>query len=88
MTGRIENREFTRRLADRMATDEKTTEAWVEGFIDTLYGSIKDGESVTLKGLGGFYVKSNRRGTWTFRFNPGQRLRALFGWASKYKGEL
>ena len=88
MAGRIEKNELVRRLAGHMASDEKTAEAWIDGFIDTLYESIKAGESVTLKGLGGFYVKPNRRGTWVFRFNPGQKLRALFGWSSKYKGEL
>ena len=36
---------------------------------------------------GGFYV-SPRGDTWAFKFNPGQKLRALFGWSSTYKGEL
>jgi DNA-binding protein HU-beta len=88
MAERIAKDEFARRLADHMDTDEETAGAWIDGFIDTLYESIKAGECVTLKGLGGFYVKPNRRGTWVFRFNPGQKLRALFGWSSKYKGEL
>jgi hypothetical protein len=26
--------------------------------------------------------------TWAFKFNPGQKLRALFGWSSSYKGTL
>jgi DNA-binding protein HU-beta len=26
--------------------------------------------------------------SWVFKFNPGQRLRALFGWSSTYSGEL
>ncbi len=72
-------------LAQRMGTDEETAAAWIEGFIESLYESIKAGKSVTLKGLGGFYVKPKRE-SWVFKFNPGQRLRALFGWTSKYKG--
>jgi DNA-binding protein HU-beta len=88
MTDRIEKGELAQRLAARMATDEETAAAWIDGLIETLYESIKAGESVTLKGLGGFYVKANRRGTWVFRFNPGQKLRALFGWSSTYKGKL
>jgi DNA-binding protein HU-beta len=88
MAGRIEKNELAHRLAARMATDEEAAAAWIDGLIDTLYESIKEGNSVTLKGLGGFYVKPNRRGTWVFRFNPGQKLRALFGWSSKYKGEV
>lgn len=88
MAERVDKGELARRLAARMATDEETAVAWIDGFIETLYESIKVGKGVTLQGLGGFYVKPNRRGTWVFRFNPGQKLRALFGWSSKYKGEL
>ncbi len=85
MTGRIVKSELARRLAAHMKTDEETAAAWIDGFIEALYESIKAGHSVTLKGLGGFYVKPNRS-TWVFQFNPGQRLRALFGWSSKYRG--
>jgi DNA-binding protein HU-beta len=87
MADRIEKNELARRLAARMKTDEETAAAWIDGFIDALYESIKAGESVTLTGLGGFYVKP-KRDSWVFRFNPGQKLRALFGWSSKYKGKL
>jgi DNA-binding protein HU-beta len=87
MNGRIEKSELARRLAAQMKTDEETAAAWIDGFIEALYESIRDGQSVTLKGLGGFYVKP-KRPTWVIRFNPGQRLRALFGWSSKYRGEL
>jgi DNA-binding protein HU-beta len=41
---------------------------------------------VTLRGFGSFYVRPERS-TWVFRFSPGQRLRALFGWSSTYKGQ-
>jgi DNA-binding protein HU-beta len=54
--------------------------------VETLYESFKTGESVTLRGFGSFYVRPERS-SWVFRFNPGQRLRALFGWSSSYKGE-
>jgi DNA-binding protein HU-beta len=88
MAERIAKNELARRLAARMARDEETATAWIDGFIETLYESIKAGRSVTLKGLGGFYVKPNRSRTWVFRFNPGQNLRALFGWSSTYRGDL
>ena len=42
----------------------------------TLYESFKAGESVTLQGFGGFYVRPESA-SWAFKFNPGQRLRAL-----------
>ena len=87
MTSRINKDEFLRRLAARMNTDEATAAAWVDGFVETLYESFKAGESVTLPGFGGFFVRPEPE-SWVFKFNPGQRLRALFGWSSTYRGEL
>ncbi len=87
MAQRIQKREVARRLAARMTTDEVTASQWLDATIDTLYEAFKAGESVTLEGLGGFYVRSERE-SWAFRFNPGQKLRALFGWSSTYSGEL
>jgi DNA-binding protein HU-beta len=83
---RIEKDALAGRLAARMQTDTTTASAWIDGFVETLYESFKAGESVTLRGFGSFYVREERS-SWVFRFNPGQRLRALFGWSSSYKGE-
>ena len=87
MADRIKKEAFVHRLAARMDTDETTATAWIDAMIETLYDSFKAGESVTLPGLGGFYVRSERE-SWVFKFNPGQRLRALFGWSSTYNGPL
>jgi nucleoid DNA-binding protein len=76
MTDRINKEEFVRRLATGMNTDEATTIAWVDGIVETLYESFKAGESMTLPGFGGFYVRPEPE-SWVFKFNPGQRLRAL-----------
>ena len=70
-----------------LGVDEKTAEAWLEAFTDTLYLAFKEGQSVTLPGFGGFYVRPGPD-RWVFRFNPAQKLRALFGWSSTYTGEL
>jgi len=86
MIDRIEKDELARRLAARMQTDTATATVWIDGVLETLYESFKAGESVTLRGFGSFYVRPERT-SWVFRFNPGQRLRALFGWSSSYKGE-
>lgn len=83
----MQKKELARRLAIRMETDEKTAQAWLDGVTDTLYETFKEGRSVTLPGFGGFYVKPQHT-TWTFKFNPGQKLRALFGWSSTYQGEI
>jgi hypothetical protein len=66
-----------------MQTDATTANAWIDGLLETFYESFKAGESVTLRGFGSFYVRPERS-SWVFRFNPGQRLRALFGWSSSY----
>ncbi|GHO65120.1 hypothetical protein KSC_040120 [Ktedonobacter sp. SOSP1-52] len=87
MMEHIKKDEFARRLAERMHTDQATALAWIDGMTETLYESFKTGESVTLPGFGGFYVRPEPR-SWVFKFNPGQKLKALFGWSSSYTGEL
>ena len=73
MTERINKDELVRRLAVRMQADEATAAAWLDGIVETLYESFKAGESVTLPGFGGFYVRPEPE-SWAFKFNPGQRL--------------
>lgn len=86
MADRIEKEELARRLAVRMQTNSATASAWIDGVVEPRYESFKAGERVTLRGFGSFYVREERS-SWAFRFNPGQRLRALSGWSSSYKGE-
>jgi Bacterial DNA-binding protein len=86
MPERIKKEEFVRRLAARMNADETTATGWVDGVVETVYESFKAGESVTLPGFGGFYVRPEPA-SWVFKFSPGQRLCALFGWSSTYTGE-
>ena len=87
MRSRIQKKEVVSRMAQRMGTDEKTVEAYLDAMLETLYEAFKAGESVTLPGFGGFYVRPERD-SWVFKFNPGQKLRALFGWSSTYTGKL
>lgn len=87
MRTRIKKKEVVSRVAKRTAADEKTTEAYLDATLETLYEAFKAGESVTLPGFGGFYVRPEPD-TWVFKFNPGQKLRALFGWSSTYTGKL
>ncbi|QTA84793.1 HU family DNA-binding protein [Desulfonema magnum] len=88
MSDRISKKELIRRLARRMQTDEKTAMIWADAFTEVLYEAFKEGLSVTLPGFGGFFVRSGHGRAWTFKFNPGQKLRALFKWSSTYKGNL
>lgn len=87
MTNRVQKKELARRLAKRMATDEKMALAWLDAVTEELYEALRSGESITLSNFGNFYIRATRSGS-AFRFNPSQRLRALFGWASTYKGDL
>lgn len=85
MSERIQKKEVVRRLAVHMRTDEAVSAMWLDAVLDTLYESFRSGQSVTLSGFGNFYVRPERE-RWVFKFNPSQRLRALFGWSSTYKG--
>jgi DNA-binding protein HU-beta len=87
MSERIEKKAFVQQLANRMNADETVATEWLDTTLDTLYENFKAGRGVTLKGFGGFYVKPRGR-TWAFKFNPGQKMKALFGWSSTYKGNL
>jgi nucleoid DNA-binding protein len=84
---RIEKKEFIRRLAERMQTDEATATQWLDGVLEEMYQTFRSGHGLTLPGFGGFYL-DYRRDSWAFKFNPGQKLRALFGWSSTYRGPL
>jgi DNA-binding protein HU-beta len=85
MAERIQTKAFIHQLALRMQTEDKAAAAWLEAILATLYDNFKAGKGVTLTGFGGFYVQPRGK-TWAFKFNPGQKLRALFGWSSSYKG--
>jgi len=79
-------KEFISLLAKRMNTDEVIAKQWIDGYTETLFEIFKTGEGVSIDGLGGFYLEKRRSGT-AFKFNPGQRLKALLGWSSTYKAK-
>jgi DNA-binding protein HU-beta len=87
MTGRIEKPELISLVSQRMNQDAQVVDAIVDAFFDEIYQALKRGDSVSLRGFGAFYVRPEDE-SWVFRFNPSQRLRALFGWSSTYRGEL
>ncbi|HST60999.1 MAG TPA: HU family DNA-binding protein [Longimicrobium sp.] len=85
MPDRIEKKEFVRRVAARMGSDEAQAAAWVDGILEEMYDTFESRHGLTLPGFGGFYLERRGDGT-AFKFNPAQRLRALFGWSSTYRG--
>ena len=87
MTGRIEKPELVKLVSERTSQEAHTVDEIVDAFLDEIYQALKRGDSVSLRGFGSFYVRPGDE-SWVFRFNPSQRLRALFGWSSTYRGEL
>jgi DNA-binding protein HU-beta len=88
MSENIKKKEFVSLLAQKMKTNEKTAEMWVDAFSDTLYECFRQGRGVVITNLGTFYLRITSRGDSIFKFLPSQKLRALFGWSSTYKGNL
>jgi DNA-binding protein HU-beta len=87
MTGRIEKPELVELVSERTSQEAHMVDEVVDAFLDEIYQALKRGDSVSLRGFGSFYVRPEDE-SWVFRFNPSQRLRALFGWSSTYRGEL
>lgn len=84
----IKKKEFVKLLANKMNADEKMAEVWVDAFTDTLCDCFKSQRGVVITNLGTFYLRITSRGDSIFKFLPSQKLRALFGYSSTYRGDL
>lgn len=84
---RIDKNELVQRVAVRTAKSPTVTEKMVDATLEEIYEALRQGEYVSLKNFGTFYVRPERE-SWVFKFNPAQRLRKLFGWSSTYTGDL
>jgi DNA-binding protein HU-beta len=84
---RIDKKELVRRILEREPKGTGTVEEIVDATLEEIYEALKQGECVSLRNFGSFYVRPERD-SWVFKFNPSQRLRKLFGWSSTYKGKL
>ena len=87
MGDRIVKADLIARVAQQLDREPEDVEPVIDATLDEIYQAIKHEERVSLRNFGTFYVRAGR-GTWTFKFNPSQKWRALFGWSSTYKGEL
>jgi len=87
MSESIDKKELVIRIARRTGEDTAVVEALVDATVEEIYSALKREESVSLRNFGTFYIDVRHSGT-VFKFNPIQRLRALFGCSSSYKGEL
>jgi DNA-binding protein HU-beta len=84
---RIDKAELIQRVAARSTQAQAIAEEVVEATLEEIYTALKNGECISLKNFGTFYVRPERE-SWVFKFNPAQRLRKLFGWSSTYTGDL
>ena len=87
MGERIDKTQLVSRIAKRLSKTPAEIEPVADAVLDEIYEALKREESVSLRNFGTFYIDVRCSGT-VFKFNPAQRLRALFGWSSTYKGEL
>ncbi len=87
MSDRINKDGLIKRVVAKTGQDKVIVTEIVDTTFEEMYQAFKREEKVTIRNFGTFYVDVRRSST-AFKFNPAQRLRALFGWSSTYKGEL
>ena len=83
----INKKELIKRVTQRVGQNSQDVEFVINATLDEIYQSLKQGESVSLRDFGTFYIQVKPEAS-VFKFNPSQRLRKLFGWSSTYKGEI
>ena len=87
MNDRINKDDLIKRVAAKTGCDKVIVTEIIDTTFEEIYQAFKREEKVTIRNFGTFYIDVRRSGT-VFKFNPAQRLRALFGWSSTYKGKL
>ena len=87
MNERLTISTLIQRVTERTNQDSKQIESVVEATLEEIYEAIKQGDTVSLRNFGTFYVRPESN-TWVFKFTPSQRLRKALNWSSTYKGEL
>ena len=87
MSNSINKDELVKRVAAKTGQGQTAVAEIVDTTFEEIYQAFKREEKVTIRNFGTFYIDVRRSGT-VFKFNPAQRLRALFGWSSTYKGKL
>jgi DNA-binding protein HU-beta len=84
---KIKYKDFIKLYAQKMNCSEQEAERFLTGFIDTLYDGLKNIQPVTIEHLGSFYIAEKRESR-IFKFNPAQKLKAILGWSSSFKGDI
>ena len=85
----MKEKELFQKVAQKLGRPEAEIRLVADAWVEEIVAALKRDESVSIRNFGTFYIRfSGRSGTSIFKFNPSQRLRALFGWSSTYKGEV
>ncbi|MEO0565430.1 MAG: HU family DNA-binding protein [Chloroflexota bacterium] len=87
MSKRINKSELVNRIAKRLSKNTAEIDPVTDAVLEEIYEALKQEETISLRNFGTFYIDVRHSRT-VFKFNPSQRLKALFGWSSTYKGEL
>ena len=82
----MNKQEWIKFVAKETGESEKLVDTILEAGLEEIYLSMQREEKVTLRDFGTFYIDARHSGT-VFKFNPSQKWKALFGWASSYKGK-
>ena len=83
----MNKKEWIKTVAKETEQPATLVESILETGLEEIYQAMKCEEKVTLQNFGTFYIDVRHSGT-VFKFNPSQKWKALFGWASSYKGKL
>ncbi len=86
MDERVNREKLISKVSQRTGHEEETVAAIVDALLDEIFQTIRQGNSVTIKNFGNFYVRAESE-SWVFKFNPSQKWRSAFGWSSTYKGD-
>jgi len=87
MSERLDKTALAHKVAQRAEISDQMATATVDAVFEELYEAIKRGDQISIRNFGSFYVRPESK-SWVFRFNPSQRLRAVFGWSSTYQGAI
>jgi DNA-binding protein HU-beta len=87
MADRMTEKTLVAAVVERTGRDVALTEEIIRAALETIYETVKGGESVSLRNFGTFYVRPEP-GAWVFKFSPSQRLRMVLGWSSTYRGPV
>ncbi|MBI3942720.1 MAG: HU family DNA-binding protein [Chloroflexi bacterium] len=87
MSERYNKESLLEKVVERTGVTPDVAAAVVDAFLDEIYQAIKQGQPVTLRNFGTFYIREERSSR-VFKFSPSQKWRAMLGWSSTYKGVL